>query len=533
MHHTWASKKTLLVLLALLVWSFFLWRAVQVFKPGPHSATFFNSDCAIPVLMSNDDRPVTLFNLYYYGVDRIGGWPFLVGQAVRRTTGFRWSPQSLSTMQTSWLFIGALVLAGLARKDRIAVVLAFLITLCLHGETRYQIFTLAVPYSWQTTALLLSWYSLRRLYDQEPGSQSFRSWKSALWLFITFFFSYLAVWMSVASIPFLLFLLCVEVLRAHLHGARHRHSRLLKLFIIGLIPILSAGIAERLQKLTYYRHSIKHYGLDFRTRFELDFEHLSTSLTAQAANLIRMSWWPFHLFATLVMLAVMCALVYALLRKRSELLGRLKTLFMDDTVIVITGIYGIALINLVLTLVVSHVRLNVYEDRYLILTSLFGPTSAILILLLIFNAIAQRTRIGKFGKPIFLLAGVALLLLRFPSGSSRPEYQHVQDIALNLAQKSPRAILLGGFWGTYIFAALQPVDTMTPVPLEKLENRMPWTADMVRQANQVVVEYRFSRLEETGQPPQRLSAYGSSLRLAEPKWYDAGDFAFALYVKDD
>jgi hypothetical protein len=523
----------LLVLLALLVWSFFLWRAIEVFKPSSHGATFFNSDCAIPVLMSNDDRPVTLFNLYYYAVDRIGGWPFLVAQAVRRATGFRWSPQSLSTMQTSWLFIGALVVAGLARKNRIAVAVAFLITLCLHSETRYQIFTLAVPYPWQTTALLLSWYSLRRLFDQEPGSQSFKSWKSVLWLFTAFFFSYLAVWMSIASIPFLVFLLCLEVFRAHLHAARQPGSKLPRLFMFGLIPIVAAGIAERLQKLEYYRHSLKHYGLDLKTRFELDLGHLSTNLTAQVANLIRLSWWPLHLLASLVILAVICVLVYALLRKRSKLLGSLKALFMDDTVILIAGTYGIALINLVLTVLVSHVRANVYEDRYLILTSLFSPTSAILILFLILNAFAQRTRIGKSSKPILLVAGVALLFFKFPSGSPRPEYQHLEDIAVNLAQKSPRGILLGGYWGTYVFAALQPVDTMTPVPLQKLENRMPWTPEMVRQANQVVVEYRFSRLEEAGQPPQRLSAYGSSLRLAEPKWYDAGDFAFALYVRDD
>jgi len=436
-------------------------------------------------------------------------------------------------MQTSWLFIGALVIAGLARKDRMAVAVAFLISLCLHGETRYQIFTLAVPYAWQTTALLLSWYSLRRLFDQELGPQSFPSWKSALWLFTTFFFSYLAVWMSIASIPFLLFLLGLEVFRAHLNGDRHRRTKWRRLFITALIPILAAGIAERMQKLDYYRHSIRHYGFDFQTRFELDFGHLSNNLTAQMANLIRLSWWPFHLLATLVMLAVIGVLAYALLKKRSELLGRLKALFIDDTVILIIGTFGIALINLALTVMVSHVRANLYEDRYLILTSLFGPTSAILILFLVFNAFAQRSSIGKFGKPVLVLAGVALLFVKFPLGSPRPDYQHVQGIAVNLAQKSPRAILLGGYWGTYVFAALQPVDTMTPVPLDKMENRMPWTPEMVRQANQVVVEYRYSRLEEAGQPPTQLSVYGGSLRLADPKWYEAGDFAFALYVKDN
>jgi len=93
------SKKTLLMLLALAVWGVFLWRAINIFKPGVYSATFFNSDCAIPVLMSNDNGPITLYNLYYFGIDRIGGWPYLFAQALRRSTGFHWSPQRLSALQ--------------------------------------------------------------------------------------------------------------------------------------------------------------------------------------------------------------------------------------------------------------------------------------------------------------------------------------------------------------------------------------------------------------------------------------------------
>ena len=207
-NHPSALRKVLFTLIALAVWSFFLWRGLDVFKPGVNSATFFNSDCAIPVLMSNDERPITLFNLYYYGTDRWGGWPFLLAQLVRRSTGYRWSVQSLSMMQTFWLFIGALIIAGLSRKDRAVVALVFLLTLCLHGETRYQIFELSQVYAWQATALLLSWYSLRRLFDNDLDSKNYRAWKRAAWLFLAFFFSYLAIWSSIASIPFLLFLLC-------------------------------------------------------------------------------------------------------------------------------------------------------------------------------------------------------------------------------------------------------------------------------------------------------------------------------------
>src|SRR3977135_2192772 len=132
-----SSQKLLLAVIALIVWSFFLWRAVEAFKPGVYSATIFNADCAIPVLMSNDDRPITLYNLYYYGTDRSGGWPFLFAQLIRRSTGYRWTDESLSVAQISWLFVGVLALAGLSRNDGLVAALVFLLALFMHSQARY------------------------------------------------------------------------------------------------------------------------------------------------------------------------------------------------------------------------------------------------------------------------------------------------------------------------------------------------------------------------------------------------------------
>jgi hypothetical protein len=483
--------------------------------------------------MSNDDRPITLFNLYYYGTDRWGAWPFLVAQLVRRLTGFQWSDQSLSAMQTSWLFVGALVIAGLSRKDSLLVGVAFLFTLCLHGETRYQIFWLSQVYAWQLTAVLISWYSLRRLFDNDPGDANHRRWKRAGWMFLAFCFSYLAIWSSAASIPFLLFIVCVEILRAQLKRAGQTQSRsFVKSAVRGFIPVVLAALAERIQKFDYHRHALKHYGADFRTRFEIDTGYLTKNLSVQLNQIINLSWWPLHLLATLAVLAVICALIYAWLKKRTELMKELRRIFSDDTAILIIGCYGIAVINFALAVVVSHVRINQYEDRYLTFTSLFGPVAGILILFLILKMYVPRP-VGRFIKPLLVVTGLVLLTARFPVPGNRHEYQIFKETALALSQKSPRGILLGDYWGTYVFTALQPVNAMTPVPLEGKENRMPWTREMVRQADRVVVEYRHSRLGEAGHPPQHLSQYGNSLRLAEPNWYENGDYSFALYIKDN
>src|SRR5690349_11710811 len=134
-------RKALLTLFPLAILSLVLWRAVNVFGPaGSANDVTFNSDCAIPVLMSNDERPITVFNLYYYGADRWGGWPLLLTQVVRRATGYRWSDQSVFILLTVWLFVGVLAVASLDRRSPVLAALAYLIALCLHTESRSQIF---------------------------------------------------------------------------------------------------------------------------------------------------------------------------------------------------------------------------------------------------------------------------------------------------------------------------------------------------------------------------------------------------------
>ena len=524
-----SSQKLVLTVIAVMAWGFFLWRAVEVFKPGVNSAAVFNSDCAVPVLMSNDERPITLFNFYYYGHDRWGGWPFLIAQGIRRVTGYRWSGQNLSIIQTIWLFIGAIVMAALSRHDRVIVALAFLLSVCVFGDTHHQIFWLSHVYAWQVTALLLSWYSLRRWFDRDADSKKPQP-KRALGLVPILVFSYLAIWSSIASIPFLLFLVALEALRARLKKDwRRPDGTWLKSFARGLVPVVAASVAERLQVIFYHRYAINHFGLDFRTPLRLDVGFLIQNLGMQLGNLTRPFWWPINLIAALTALALISVVIHTWSKGRKRFLEKLKEITANDTAVVCIGTYGIALINFVLAVTVSHVRINQYDERYLVLTNLFGAVSGILILFLLLNSLARQSLIRKYGRAAFLLIGIGLLLARFPTRIYRPEYRSFEEAALALAQKSPRGILLGDYWGVYVFASLQPVNTMTPVPFNEEENRMPWTREMVRGASQVVVQHSGGKLK----PPEHLYLYGGWFRLAEPRWYDNEAFAFARYVTDN
>ena len=90
-------------------WLYFLMRAIATFGPTSDINNIdFNSDSAIPVLMANDQRPITIFNFYYYCADRWGGWPFLPMQIAERMAGYHWTADSIFAVQAVWLFVGAL-----------------------------------------------------------------------------------------------------------------------------------------------------------------------------------------------------------------------------------------------------------------------------------------------------------------------------------------------------------------------------------------------------------------------------------------
>jgi hypothetical protein len=532
-HNPAVRKRLLVIALTLGLWLFFLCRAIDVFGPDSNDV-FFNSDGAIPVLMANDDRPITLFDAYYFGSDRWGAWPMLSARLIHQSTKYQWSAQSFHVMSAIWLFAGILVMASLTRRDYFAVTLVFLITLCLHWLVRLRLFDLGTVYSWQITALLLGWYSLRQLIGIVPADLPQRSLpvKRVAWCFLTYWFSFLAIWSSFASAPFLLFLLGLEVWRAHFHATGRRSGKwAVRRSAWGAIPVLAAVLTEILMRIDYHRHALKHYGNEFKTPLAFDYGNLTQNFHRQLANLEIASWWPLILLPVIALITLGCTSIY-FWRKRNKSLDRLKNLIADDTFFLILGSLGIALINFVLIVSVSHVRANLYDNRYDTLTYLFGFISGLLTLFSIFRMIVRPARIRNYAVTGVLIAGVAVLAFEFPAKSYSPDYRIYKQTAVALVERCPRCVLIGGYWETYVFSGLQPINTMIPVPLEGEYLRTPWGRESLREAQQVIVEYRHSKLGNAESPPEFLAQYGNSLRLVDPNWYANEKYSFALYVND-
>jgi hypothetical protein len=511
LQHTIILTALLLVLLLSFI------RAAQVFAPGTQPG-YFSSDEAIPILMSNDGRPITLFNYYYYGEGRWGGWPFLFAQLFRRTTGFRWTDQSLFLVQTIWVFIGTVLVGGLASSDRVIVSLIYLLIITLHPGVANRVFVLSQVYGWQVTALLFAWYGLRRFLN----SKSFVS--QIAWAFITLWFSFLAIWSSFASVPMLFFLAALEATCAYRRmpetRAQHRMNRpVTALALVGL-----STVGEYLMRADYHRYNFKRYRVEYGWAVHLDRGYLIQNVNREAQNLWMHPWW--RVYYVMALLAG-CLLLYSA-RSRSSRSSQPSPITMtNDVMVLIGGSLGIALINFVGIVLADHVRLSLYDNRFMTLIYLFASMSGLLSIFWILKVTSQRWLARSHLVPK-VLAALALitLVIEFPPRTHNPDYDRVREIAATLEQRAPDGALLGSYWNTYIFVCQQADHALAPIPLEGQQLRTPWTPGMLRTGTLAVLEYGDGHFPV----PQTLVQYGKTFNLIEGKWYENGRYAFALYV---
>jgi hypothetical protein len=293
---------------------------------------------------------------------------------------------------------------------------------------------------------------------------------------------------------------------------------------------MAAALAELLMRRNYYRYNLKHFGSDYRTQLTLDIGYLTQNLDRQLQNFVKYPWWPLSLLALLFVFAGGFAFLYA--RKKKDLLAQFREVFVDELLILIIGSLGIAMINFALIVLADHVRMNLYDDRYLTPTYLFGSISGLLAVFLILKLATNQSNFRTYIRPGFIVAGLVFLTVEFPPQTHSSLYETDKETAVMLGKMAPRAVLIGGYWQTYVFAGLQSENALTPVPLEGQTLRTPWTPEALRVTNQVIVEYRSSNIGRPESPPPRLSQYGTSWRLAEPRWYQNQQYAFALYLKE-
>ena len=478
-----AHKRALASTLIIVAWLLFLILSIRVFGPDSFHV-IFDSDCAIPILMANEDRPITIFDTYYWGVDRWGGWPLMLARVVHQATGFEWTDHRLHVVRSIWVFLGLLVLVWMDRRAGLAVLVSGLIALCLEPTTRWQLFNLSQVYAWQLPALLFAWFSLRRLLAAElvsaTGKQAVIT--RTLWCLGFYFSALLAIWSSEASAPYLGFLLVVEGLRSwFVFRGEPANKWKWGRYVTALLLLVAAIVSHMLMKANYHRHTLKHWGGDYNAPVRVDTGHLWENVQANWRNLVDFDFWPLLLLAGSFLLFITVILACTTLTRNRLLRDRLMHFALDDTVILITGLAGIAVINLVLMIFLSHVRESTYNNRYLNPTFFLGSIGGLLTIYLMVRVFADRLRLTRYAIPVAILGAFVFLIAEFPAVKTSDNYKLDKETALILAQKAPAGFVMGGYWETYIFPPLQPANRVTPLPLEGLHVRTPLdTKDVTR-----------------------------------------------------
>lgn len=536
--------------LVVLVWAFFLVRAVYVFAPDSVYVQPFNSDSALPVLMSNDER-IDVFRTYIYGQDQVGAWPSLICQLIKRATGHVWTPQQIHIMQATWLFLSLFLIVALTRSDFYLTAALFLLTLCLQPTVSHYFFVLNQRFAWQTTALFLGWWSLRRTCEQGFGVASASRGKRGLWHLLSLFFAFLAAWTSPSSVPILCVFFALECLRARILSLQSQKPapRLALANFAGALPLVAGFAAHQLLKANYHRHALKHFGQDYRTPVEFDWGFLRVNLQHQLHNLADFSWHP------LILLGILAApfVTFQLLRRLRR--GSPEAQRQDDGAararldldVLLLGSCVVAVINFATAVAFSWMRLNAYGARYLALTYMFGTFAGLLTLVWLITLPKKFNAARRFVFPPLTAACVILLALKFPPVEREPSYQQMSDVATDLSRLAPPGTpLLGGYWDTYALAALQTNPTIIPVPAQDQLVRTPWTPTGLRQSGQVLVVHHvfsspggaervsaYTTFGDGQNPPAVLRQHGATLHLLTPRWHERHGYIFSLYQNQD
>ena len=435
----------------------------------------YNSDSAIPVLMSNlaGLAPV---DWLFWGQDRFGSWPFLIARAAGGLTGHAWTPHGLHVLRTLWMTAALIPWVALAGEAGLVAGAGLLLLPGLSPLLERILVDGGTVDGWQLPALLWAWWGLRRMaVSARPQG----------WLLLATVASILATWSSLVSAPVLAALALVEGTQAGV--GRGRRALL-------AAPVLAGTLFESGVRAAWHAAVRARGWPDVRTLAQLDNGHLGENLVGMAAvawQAQAVPWIAAALAAAIVTLGVG--------RARGE----------PPATRTVVGAAAAALVSLAVVVAVHHVRLNAYNPRYLGLGLSFCVLGVSAVVGLALRAVLHRWS-GAF--PAVAVVAVGSVLMLAPRARPDPRQEVLLPAAQEIQARFPAAVLAASYWRTYSLAALLPPGSVTPVPREGEWNRRPDWAASLGSGRPVLV----GRRSDAAGAPAILLERGARLGLVEP-----------------
>ena len=436
------------------------WCALRLGR-GLGPEPFYNSDCAVPILLMQG-MGEGAFALYYPRQDRFGMWPFLLGRVLHLT-----SPEAFQVLSVLALCSAAFPMARLLGSPALGVA-TLLLPLVLERSVAWNFFQAGQPYLWQVVALVWAWWACRMALTGAGRA-------SRLLALAGFgVAAALAAWMNTASLACLLVVGMLEVLRAR-GGAPRALGALLSL--AGAAGI-EAGIHAR-----YNAWCNSRFGERFVTPLRIDHGHLLANVFPVLAALKTAGGlWPLLLGGAALAVPG---------RSREERFNLLSLVAFGCAVLP-----GFVLIR--------YFRGNDFAGRYFSFPAYWALAAAGYgVALLASTLVRERPELVRA-----VALGALVLLVR--AGPSDPLAGGRAE-ARALAASGP-AVLLADYLEVYVPASLAPAGVLLPVGAEGNLNRYPETVDALRPGPRVLAPCALDR------PDGTLEQRGALLRRtgAEP-----------------
>jgi hypothetical protein len=368
--------------------------AFPLFGPWDANVKPFDSDDAIIILMANQEQ-LTPFHLYYFGQDRFGAWPFLIGQAIHRLTGFWWTAEAAYAVQTVWRLLAIVPLMLLVRNAGVVLAAGYLAVTFLNAHAASVLLRVGQPYQWQIVTMIAAWLFIRLTIEAIQHERFL--WRGLIYWSIAWYVAALATWISTLSFPMLLIAGIVEGMRAVLIGRHRSRHGLASLLVFGIVPSVIGLFVESVFRRWHADFTLATYGIDYRTPTSLDLASLDSNLAAFWSVYARSAWWPMAVIAPALIVAVLVWSIRTRRRGQAVDFERPGTLLID-LLAAATVFFGWAATNFIVSGSLTWVRLNQFDDRYVVISWVFWPLSAISALL----ALLVALNLGR--SPLFGLA---------------------------------------------------------------------------------------------------------------------------------
>ena len=448
------------------------WCAIRLGR-GLGPLAFYNSDCAVPILLMQGLADVP-FALFYPRQDRYGMWPFLAARWLHLGT-----PEAFHLFSVVAFCSAAVPLWRVLGSPALAVI-ALMAPVALNRLVEWNTFQAGQPYLWQLVTLCWAWWGCRGAL---LGSTTGRRVAAAALLFLA---GTLSVWTNPVSLVALLGALALETLHARARPVR----------VAGPVVALGlAALAEAQIRRWYNAYCHRVYGESFVTGLKLDRGHLLGNVGAVAA----VAWREGVVIPVLLGLGAL------------SLPGWTRTRRFDQAVLL-----WMTACTLPALVLVKHFRINDLSNRYFSFAAFWAVAAAACGVLTVLSGLA-----GRRGWAVRAVA-LAALVLGFPS--SPPDPLAVQRAeAARLVGSEPR-VLLGGYWEVYVPASLAAPGALIPLPREEDFNRFPSLQAELRPLRPALVDCTIDGAGGT------LRQYGGVLRRTADSPLVAGGRSWCPYA---